>query len=74
MQANAVLIFPPVPMQVMLGLSKANNEFSKSAFLMPVLVSFCKEKSRAKIVFDALTNAVNLVVMWNYCAGISTGL
>lgn len=69
-----MLIFPPVPIQVMLGLSKTNNEFSKFAFLMPVLVSFCKEKGRAKIVFDGLTNAVNLVVIWNYSAGISKSL
>lgn len=61
-------------MQVMLGLSKPNNEFSQFAFLMPVLVSFFKEKGRAKIVFDGLTNAVNLVVMWSYSADISKDL
>lgn len=69
-----MLIFPPVPIQVMLGLSKTNNEFSKFVLLMPILVSFFKEKGRGKIVFDGLTNAVNLVAMWNYSAGISKGL
>lgn len=41
---------------------------------MPVWVTFYREESRSKIVFDGVKNAVNLVVTWSYSAGISQGL
>jgi len=71
---SAVLVFPPVPTQVILPLSKLNKAFSELEFLMLVWVTFYREEGRSKTVSDGLKNAVNLVVTWNYSAGISQGL
>lgn len=49
-EVNDVLIFPPVPIQVMLALSKMNSEFSKLEFLIAVWVTFYREESRSKSV------------------------